>query len=87
MNERILVVDDDEGVREAIKMTLEYDGYKCLFARSGQEGLDRVAADAGRTEVNLMPSLLDAARARATVGEVVDVLEGVFGTYTETVVV
>jgi len=49
--------------------------------------LDRVAADAGRTEVNLMPSLLDAARARATVGEVVDVLEGVFGTYTETVVV
>jgi methylmalonyl-CoA mutase N-terminal domain/subunit len=46
-----------------------------------------VAADAGRTEVNLMPSLLDAARARATVGEVVDVLEGVFGTYTETVVV
>ena len=49
--------------------------------------LDRVAADAGRTEVNLMPSLLDAVRARATVGEVVDVLEGVFGTYTETVVV
>ena len=45
MNERILVVDDDEGVREAIKMTLEYDGYKCLFARSGQEGLDRVATD------------------------------------------
>jgi len=45
MNERILVVDDDEGVRDAIKMTLEYDGYECLFARSGQEGLDLVGAD------------------------------------------
>ena len=45
MTERILVVDDDEGVRDAIKLTLEYEGYTCLFARSGQEGLDRVAAD------------------------------------------
>ena len=45
MNERILVVDDDEGVREAVKLTLEYEGYTCLFARSGQEGLDRAAAD------------------------------------------
>ena len=43
MNERILIVDDDEGVREAIKMTLEYEGYECLFARSGQEGLDLIA--------------------------------------------
>ena len=45
MNERILVVDDDEGVRDAIKLTLEYEGYTCLCARSGQEGLDRIAAD------------------------------------------
>ena len=45
MNERILIVDDDEGVREAVKMTLEYDGYECLFARSGQEGLDLIAGE------------------------------------------
>ena len=45
MNERILVVDDDEGVREAIKMTLEYEGYECLFGRSGQEGLDLIARE------------------------------------------
>ena len=45
MNEQILVVDDDEGVREAIKMTLEYDGYTCRLARSGQEGLDVIAGD------------------------------------------
>jgi methylmalonyl-CoA mutase N-terminal domain/subunit len=34
-----------------------------------------------------MPALLDAVRTRATVGEVVEVLEDVFGTYVETTVV
>ncbi|MDQ3282887.1 MAG: sigma-54 dependent transcriptional regulator [Acidobacteriota bacterium] len=42
---RILVVDDETGIREAIRMTLEYEGYKIDEARSGQEGLDK----AGRT--------------------------------------
>ncbi len=42
MKKRILVVDDDEGVRDAIKMTLEYEGYACVFARSGQEGLELI---------------------------------------------
>ena len=45
MNERILVVDDDEGVRDALKMTLEYEGYECLFARSGREGLDLIDSE------------------------------------------
>ncbi|MBM40351.1 MAG: Fis family transcriptional regulator [Acidobacteria bacterium] len=45
MNERILVVDDDEGVRESIAMTLEYEGYECVFARSGQEGLDKIESE------------------------------------------
>ena len=38
---RVLVVDDETGIREAIKMTLEYEGYKVDEARSGQEGLDK----------------------------------------------
>src|SRR5688500_11033959 len=38
---RILVVDDETGIREAIKMTLEYEGYKVDEARSGHEGIDR----------------------------------------------
>ncbi|HVS31246.1 MAG TPA: sigma-54 dependent transcriptional regulator [Thermoanaerobaculia bacterium] len=38
---RVLVVDDETAIREAIKMTLEYEGYKIDEARSGQEGLDR----------------------------------------------
>ena len=47
----------------------------------------QVAADAAESTTNLMPALLQAVRARATVGEVVDALEGVFGTYVERVVV
>src|SRR5687767_7388438 len=40
---RILVVDDETGIREAIKMTLEYEGYKVDEARSGSEGLDKAS--------------------------------------------
>jgi methylmalonyl-CoA mutase N-terminal domain/subunit len=36
---------------------------------------------------NLMPTLIDAVRAHATVGEIVGALEAVFGTYAEPVVV
>ncbi|MGZ5440964.1 MAG: sigma-54-dependent transcriptional regulator [Thermoanaerobaculia bacterium] len=40
---RVLVIDDETGIREAIRMTLEYEGYKIDEARSGQEGLDKAA--------------------------------------------
>lgn len=49
--------------------------------------LDRVRADATDANQNLMPSLIDAVRARATEGEVVAALAAVFGTYVETTVV
>jgi methylmalonyl-CoA mutase N-terminal domain/subunit len=45
--------------------------------------LASVAADAADPHVNLMPALIDAARALATEGEIVHALEQVFGTYTE----
>ncbi|HUP65079.1 MAG TPA: sigma-54 dependent transcriptional regulator [Thermoanaerobaculia bacterium] len=38
----MLVIDDEAAIREAIRMTLEYEGYKVDEARSGQDGLDRV---------------------------------------------
>ena len=38
---RILVVDDETAIREAIRMTLEYEGYRIDEARSGQEGIDK----------------------------------------------
>jgi two-component system nitrogen regulation response regulator NtrX len=38
---RVLVVDDETAIREAIRMTLEYEGYKVDEARSGQDGIDK----------------------------------------------
>jgi len=49
--------------------------------------LGRLAADAGRSECNLMPAIFDAVRAYATVGEMIDTLAGVFGRWEERVVI
>ncbi|HEX7420468.1 MAG TPA: sigma-54 dependent transcriptional regulator, partial [Thermoanaerobaculia bacterium] len=38
---RVLVVDDETAIREAIRMTLEYEGYKIEEARSGQDAIDK----------------------------------------------
>jgi two-component system nitrogen regulation response regulator NtrX len=43
MAHRILVIDDETAIREAIRMTLEYEGYRIDEARSGQDGLDKAA--------------------------------------------
>jgi len=45
--------------------------------------LDRLAADAAVPDTNLMPAIFDAARAYATVGEMVNTLAGVFGRWEE----
>ncbi len=39
MKPRILVVDDEPAIRDTMRMILEYDGYECLVASAGQEGL------------------------------------------------
>ena len=49
--------------------------------------LEQLVADASDPDVNLMPAIIDAVVARATEGEVVHALEGVFGTYVEESVV
>jgi two-component system nitrogen regulation response regulator NtrX len=38
---RVLVIDDETAIREAIRMTLEYEGYRVDEARGGQDGLDK----------------------------------------------
>lgn len=45
MKHRILVIDDEAAVRESLKMILEYDGYDCLLAPSGDDGVERVGKD------------------------------------------
>jgi two-component system nitrogen regulation response regulator NtrX len=45
MKGRILVVDDEPAIRDTMRMILEYDGYDCLVAGSGPEGLATVERD------------------------------------------
>jgi methylmalonyl-CoA mutase N-terminal domain/subunit len=55
-------------------------------ARSGEavaSALAQLTAAACRSDVNLMPAVLDAVRAYATVGEIVDALAAVFGRWSE----
>lgn len=42
MTDRVLVVDDEPGVAEALVMLLESEGYECTSALNGAEGLERV---------------------------------------------
>jgi two-component system nitrogen regulation response regulator NtrX len=43
MSHRILVVDDEQGVREALRQLLEYEGYTIVLANSGPEALGAYA--------------------------------------------
>ncbi|MHB1853841.1 MAG: acyl-CoA mutase large subunit family protein [Acidimicrobiales bacterium] len=52
-------------------------------AAAVEAALARVSREAAQSEVNLMPALIDAVHAYATVGEIVSSLEAVFGTWTE----
>jgi methylmalonyl-CoA mutase, N-terminal domain len=49
-----------------------------------ETALAELRNSAARTDVNLMPNLLQCARVHATEGEIVAALQDVFGTYTET---
>jgi methylmalonyl-CoA mutase N-terminal domain/subunit len=48
-----------------------------------QHALARLATEAADPEINLMPALIDAARAYVTVGEMMSTMEGVFGRHVE----
>ena len=40
LNKNILIVDDDDGIREALKAALEYEGYDVFTAEEGGEGYE-----------------------------------------------
>ncbi|MGB8859013.1 MAG: methylmalonyl-CoA mutase family protein, partial [Ilumatobacteraceae bacterium] len=52
-----------------------------------EEALARLAADAADPEVNLMPTLIEAAGAYTTLGEIMNTLAGAFGRYVEVPVI
>jgi two-component system nitrogen regulation response regulator NtrX len=39
MSGRILVIDDESAIRDTMRMIIEYEGYDCVTAGSGSEGL------------------------------------------------
>jgi two-component system nitrogen regulation response regulator NtrX len=49
---RVLVVDDEKAIRDALRLTLEYEGYRMIEAASGAEALERV--DPERPELVLL---------------------------------
>jgi methylmalonyl-CoA mutase N-terminal domain/subunit len=68
-------VDADQRAERAARRQGRDDG----AARAAVARMVEVA----RTEENLVPAMLDAARAEATVGEICDALRAEWGTYTE----
>jgi len=44
---RILVIDDEEGIRKSLKMILEYEGYEYFEAATGEDGLEMVRETVG----------------------------------------
>ena len=75
----ILLVDDDEVFVEAVSAVLE-SRYDVRTAANGREALASVER-AARSDENLMPSILEAVEAYATLGEISDRLRDVFGEY------
>ena len=78
MKHRILVIDDEAAVRGSLKMILEYDGYDCLLAPSGQDGvtsLERESPDLVFLDVK-MPGMdgLDVLRRIREMDELVPVV-------------
>jgi two-component system nitrogen regulation response regulator NtrX len=45
MKPRILVIDDEVGIRDSMRRTLEYQGYQFVGAATGQEGLALIERD------------------------------------------
>ena len=52
MDRRVLVVDDDPGIRDALRMILEYEGYQVATASEGKTAL--AALDAERADAVLL---------------------------------
>ena len=95
--ERIVVgVNDyregDEGELEILRIDPDLERkqigrVQAVRARRDGEAVERALSElkaAAATDANLMPNLLDCARVHATEGEIVEALQEVFGTYTET---
>ncbi|PXY30884.1 response regulator transcription factor [Prauserella muralis] len=75
---RILVVDDDRAVRESLRRSLEFNGYRVEVASDGAQALEKVAADRPDAMVLdvMMPRLdgLEVARRLRSTGDDLPIL-------------
>jgi methylmalonyl-CoA mutase N-terminal domain/subunit len=84
---RFQVPEDDERELQRIgaeEVARQVERVRALRRERDQRAVDAALADvraAAAGSVNLLPPMKDALRARATLGEVSDVLRGVFGEY------
>ncbi len=46
MKPRILVIDDEAAIRDSMRMILEYEGFECVGAASGPDGIQAVRREA-----------------------------------------
>ena len=46
MKDRVLIIDDEEGIRSSLKMILEYEGYDCVLAPTAQDGIASIEREA-----------------------------------------
>jgi methylmalonyl-CoA mutase N-terminal domain/subunit len=76
---RLFRLDDDAAERQVARVRTARAERETALVRSALVEVDRVAA----SNENLMPALLVAARAGATIGEISDVLRARFGEYRE----
>ncbi|MCG8515471.1 MAG: response regulator transcription factor [Halanaerobiales bacterium] len=59
MLKKILVIDDEENIRELIKFNLETAGYKVELAADGQQGLDKLNNSIDLVVLDLMLPIID----------------------------
>lgn len=59
-NKRILVIEDDANIRDVLKLSLEFEGYKVVCAKNGKEGVELLAStDPGLILLDLMMPVMN----------------------------
>ena len=60
-NNNVLVVEDDQGIREMMKIFLEMEGYHVVTAANGWEGLERLSrlSEPGLVLLDLMMPVMN----------------------------
>ena len=73
MNEKIMIVDDDQDIREVIQVLLSSEGYNVIEASNGKEALELVDDDTDLIILDVMMPEMDGFETLAKIREFSDV--------------